>query len=180
MATQYKIRNSGKVTPVEETTLADGTGAVTAVNSNIDTTYSAYIEKTIGSDTESYRKAEVTLDNTGGRSLRYLFKESNNGDAEEWATAIGSFLYVKIKSGAGTPTCTIYFNAGPDILVGTDAVETQMKLSGVGDFLAIPLNSLDLMQDELGDTVYIPRLNCGAGESTVVEIMVAGSFTIAS
>lgn len=120
----FLIRYSANVIPIERTTLADTTTTVDDVHSTIDKVLGSTITKNYGT-----AATEVIYD---------TYLTTTSGVALSHSTILNSnptvgFLFIKILSAGSSGT--------PDCFIGVDAVVNyRIKLSGVGDFCVIPFD----------------------------------------
>lgn len=125
MATNFKLRYSGRVIPTEEVALADGTTISYNVHSTIDKILGSSITKDYGTaSTEVIYDTYLTT--TSGVALSAAAILNTN-------PTVG-FLFIKIASAGSTGTP--YVNIAMDI-----TPNYRIALEGVGDFCMIPFDT---------------------------------------
>jgi len=126
MAT-FKIQYSASATPIEATTLSDGSDVVTSVHSSID--------KSVGGG------KEISC-NTTSTNVAYKDYTTTTGYITLDAATIfnrtvtdADFLMIKIREVGSTGT--------PDVLIHFAGVDDALKLSGVGDVMMLRPNAIE-------------------------------------
>lgn len=125
MATDFKLRYSGSVSPLEVVTLSDGVDAVRVINSNIDKSLSSTIEKSYGSVSTEIKYKASYLTTITGVALSHSSILNSSADM--------GFLFIKISSAgsSGTPECYVSLDGGSTY---------RIRLLGTGDFCIIPFD----------------------------------------
>jgi len=151
VATSFKFRYSGQVVPTEEVTLSDGSDVSYNINSNLDKVFGSSTIKTIGT-TSTKVLYDTYLTTTSPVALSHSTILNEVG--------VMSFLYIKIVSAgsSGTPDVAGKFYTVDPVVDGY-----PFSLSGVGDFIIIPL---------LMSTASVSIYSTGATTVANVEILV--------
>lgn len=151
MPTDFRVNYKTTITPTETVTLSDGTDTVKAINSNIDKTLGAGIEKSYGSASTDIKYKDEYITTTLGVALSNVDILNSTADA--------FFLFIKISSAAssGTPDCYISIDDGTNYTI---------KLTGAGDFCVIPID--DGLGNVRTSNIYVRS----SGATTVAKIEV--------